>query len=414
MSEPICFAPNCRERSSYICKCSDSESFCQNHIYNHINSWGNHLASFKINAYISDCRFQLSNDLSQLMSRTKKSILEIITCSQEAIKNISSDTKKLLQSFYSIKSKISEIIKYYNNLILIDKAAYDSGHIEIQDISRLICNCNQDSAKFIEKVSSIDSIENHKRDDGYAVVFSKIQPNQINLLNLETLSLEGLKLNSNEIGNQCGCCKISDSKYFVYGGYGIYKDTQINSAYIIDIKRHKVKQLLHDKPICAAGLCLYNQNVYCFGGFGGGSLMKNSKKFDLIENRWINICSLPQAGSRVTAVYSNSLILIASYHIAGILGYNPNQNTYLSRIDYFAENRDKYIFENWIVCFGDYLYEINEDHNLIKRSPLKGSCNGINSCCSFKRGASIYFLTSSYDLYSIRTDSKTVDFIMKV
>ena len=77
----------------------------------------------------------------------------------------------------------------------------------------------------------------------------------------------------------------------------------------------------------------------------------------------------------------------------------------------FTVNTYKYIFENWIVVFGNALFEIDKNSDCIKRQEFKDSGTDLNSCATFRRGNHIYFLLHTPILYRIKTDTKSIDLI---
>ena len=97
------------------------------------------------------------------------------------------------------------------------------------------------------------------------------------MIDLATFRKTNTLFNSNCLAYLCGCCKIGQNKFFIYGGYG--KD-YLGSAGILDLTKKSFETLQSDSKIGYNGLCLANDEVYCFGGYGSGTL-KESKKFNL-------------------------------------------------------------------------------------------------------------------------------------
>ena len=131
----------------------------------------------------------------------------------------------------------------------------------------------------------------------------------------------------------------------------------------------------------------------------------------MFNNLWFHIQSLPSVSHHTTATALNNQILVASYERAAILCYSPFLNAFKESKYVFLSHSEKYLFENWVVCIGTFLYEIDEEGNLIKRVSVGFDFDCLNSSGYFKRGNSIYFVTSKSQIYRIKTDLKTLELI---
>ena len=99
------------------------------------------------------------------------------------------------------------------------------------------------------------------------------------------------------------------------------------------------------------------------------------------------------------------------FQSAETFNYNPFQNIFTTSKYRFTASTYKYIFENWIVVFGDALFEIDENSNLVKKQEFKDSSNSLNSYGYFKRGNNIYFILNGPKLYRIKTVTKSIESI---
>ena len=125
----------------------------------------------------------------------------------------------------------------------------------------------------------------------------------------------------------------------------------------------------------------------------------------------MNIQPLPQVSHSTCASTLGNQILVCGYNTAEFFNYNPYQNIFSTSKYSFTASSYKYIFENWIVVFGNALFEIDENLNLIKRQDFKDPGTNLNSSATFRRGKNIYFLLYTPKLYRIKTDTKAIESI---
>ena len=213
--------------------------------------------------------------------------------------------------------------------------------------------------------------------------------------------------NVNNLTENCGCCKIDDLIYFVYGGFA---NERLGFARIIDLRKNIIKDLVSNTPISLNGLCLYGRSVYCFGGYNSLPL-KECKKYDLNKNVWKTIQSLPEANRDTTASVLNIKIVVTGSQSSSIFTYDPRSDTFSTFQYLFPKFREKFTIRNWIVCFKDYLYEIDEDENLIKHQKIEESGGNYNSSATFKRGKNIYFVLNRSRICRINTECKTMEIL---
>ena len=204
---------------------------------------------------------------------------------------------------------------------------------------------------------------------------------------------------------KCGCCKINDSIFFVYGGFG---NERLGNARIIDLKGKSIKNLASSTPISLNGLCLYGESVYSFGGYNDLP-KKECKKYDLKKNEWKSIQSLPEANLDTSASVLNIKIIVTGSQSSSIFIYNPILNFFSTFQHQFPKFREKFTIRNWIVCFKDYLYEIDEDEQLIRHQKIEESGGNYNSSATFKREKHIYFVLNRSRIFRINTELKSFE-----
>ena len=98
------------------------------------------------------------------------------------------------------------------------------------------------------------------------------------------------------------------------------------------------------------------------------------------------------------------------YQTKNIFVYYPIQNKYYTAKFSFNQKSHKFLVENWIVCFGSCLYEVDEGENLISRQQFNDTCTkGLNTNASFRRGRNIYFIIRDLTLYRINTEKRLIE-----
>lgn len=64
-----------------------------------------------------------------------------------------------------------------------------------------------------------------------------------------------------------------------------------------------------------------------------------------------------------------------------------------------------------IICFGSYLYEIDNDFNFIAWQPINDKGSSFSISAVYNRGKYLYFVLSGPKLLRIDTHLKTIDFL---
>ena len=212
---------------------------------------------------------------------------ELINFSNDLLKLIIEQTKKAQNKLIIEETNLNFMIIAFQKTSLIHQdileAAISDKHndekglkFELDEIS--IC---------LSKIYESESNEHEIKDDDFALIFKTNFCNQIDLIDLESFGKTTLEFSVNDLTHLCGCCKIAQNKYFVYGGLG---SSNSSSTKIIDIESKSIESLPSDTMMYRVGLCLFNQEVYCFGGSNVNPL-NACKKFDLIKKVWYKICN---------------------------------------------------------------------------------------------------------------------------
>ena len=411
MYSVFCSTLGCRELALLSCSCSESVKLCQVHMVSHVLIPGNHLPS-NLSVNVPDhLKRNVQNYLSKIKLKIEENITKVTIFSERIIKLIKTETKLLHDQLCKDKSSVLALIKSLQLNSKISKEVFE----DVNNSKEL------QLGSFISEIESLSEEIRSKyilhfeapaiRDDEFALVFKKSNFSQIDLINLDCYRKTVIGFQDRSFGYFCGCVKYENSKFFVYGGYQSTGDNRLGTAQIIDFENKKVDELPSSTKKSSFGLCLYQKCVYCFGGWNGAQ-MSSSQKFDLESKVWTDIQPLPKSSSLTTATVSNSLILISGYYLTDLIYYNPSQNTYTNSKYPFKAKTYKYLFENWVVCFEDHLYEIEKNGDLIKRQSIKKiEGDSLNSSCGFRRGKNIYFVLNTPELYCIKTDTKTIECI---
>ena len=190
------------------------------------------------------------------------------------------------------------MIKDFDKSSIIHKDTLEAVISNKQNTEKVLKFDLKEISLLISKSYGLEFSKNQFQDDDFALIFRPKNCDEIDLIDLETYRKTSIKFSVNDLINYCGCLKIAENKFFVYGGYE--EPSYVNSTKIIDVKAISVESLPSDSLNCFNGLCLFNESIYCFGGYYLGTL-NNCKKFDIKKKVWINIQSLPQANHSSSA-----------------------------------------------------------------------------------------------------------------
>jgi hypothetical protein len=193
---------------------------------------------------------------------------------------------------------------------------------------------------------------------------------------------------------------IEKNTYFVHGSYYDEK----SKCRIIDFNSNKVTMTSDGEEIGMSGMCFVKNFVYSFGGW----LVANSRKYNLESRQWSYISSLPAAIGRVTTSYFSNDIYVIGFQSPTLFRYDINKNSFSNSINFTGESY-KYIFENWIVVFGGYLYYTKDFKVAEQRHKVDESGNNLTIFSSFKRDKFIYFIISNNIFYRINTTTGSLE-----
>ena len=405
LSNP-CQFEGCNKLPIFRCSCSSISLSCEHHITSHIVSPGNHIASSIIISVAELDKPKVFDYLVNQKKNLNQHINDLKNFSHKVINLISEETKKSIKGLLIEQKNLNSSIKALNCSSYVYKKIFKEVKSGDQTYYKKF---DKDYLKLLNivKIALTNDIKLDHKDDKFAFIMEKSFSNQIELVNLKTLRKTSIQLPVDDLANYSGFCRVDENKYFIYGGYS---EKCIGSARVIDTLNKTIENVSSDIEVSFNGLCCLGQIVYCFGGWNG-SAISECKKFNLMDRRWDHIQSLPLNSHHTTASALNYEILVASYENSAILSYSPILNSFKKSDYVFLSQSGKYLFENWVVWNGNFLYEIDQDENLIKRAKVGHDFDCLNSYGCFKRGKSIYFITSKFEIYRIKTDLKTLEVI---
>ena len=489
-----CCYKGCQNPPNFSCSCMYGLLVCRDHISTHLISVGNHQTTSSILSIDNTQRPELATFLKDRIDLNSKLMKYIINISEKTIRLISDLSSKTLSEILQKQKRLRKTLLNIRSGRIVEKDIFDefnkgdkiTNSTPNFDIERL--------QELLLDEFNIGKIMSKMREDKYAIYFDSNASNKINLLNLDTFEISAQIFQSPNVFSQCGCLKIDESKYFIIDQSQIqnnpdsrnrnqgmskkksknnyetnpsnlqnsqafnrnidsyvplYSYSQKNnnrnfSAKLIDLSNNTSEVFFHDIPSCESGLCLFDEEIFAFGG---GKSKSFSLKFNLAQKCIIRVQGLPEFNSNATAARLKNNIIIGGYNSKKLFLYNPRKNIFNDSNFCLLENHQKYIFENFIVCFDDHIYEIHENGTIYKifqlnyshqnRSPgngwygnvdssvnLNNSSGGfmkmsrqfennilLNSSACFKRNNYIHFIVQGPRLYRINIISRLVDLL---
>ena len=376
-----CYESSCREQPLFSCSCNKYLYVCQLHITKHFLLTGVHTLTSIVTLVPENKRNSIMEYLKIKKRLMIQNINNLINYSKELINLITSQTKKAIEKLNIQKINLNYMIEAFYKTSMINKDIIEAVNYGYHNYEKAIDLDLNETSNFIKRNFGLMINSHLAKDDDFAIIFKSNYCNQIGLVNLETFRKSTINFSVSDLVQFCGCCKIGEYKYFTYGGYS---SSPSNSTKIIDIKMKTVELLPSDSPNQVNGLCLFKEEVYCFGGYNT-SAINICKKFDLNKRVWIIIQTLPEFNHNTSASTLGDQIIVCGCQSQELYNYNPVQNVFSNSKYRFIGTNFKYIFENWIVVFGNSLFEIDENLNLIKRQEFKETGTHLNSSQHSKR-----------------------------
>ncbi|CAG9325833.1 unnamed protein product [Blepharisma stoltei] len=145
--------------------------------------------------------------------------------------------------------------------------------------------------------------------------------------------------------------QLPNSELFCYGNSHHYdsfvsEDQSYESGFscILDLKTYSLKKVLPEGRECMrAGGIFYNQFVFVFGALNNGIALKLAEKFDLVENKWIELPPLPVEMYQTSCVIYDGEIWICGLS-ARLIKYDIEKSTYSTTLLPMEKENAKIIF----------------------------------------------------------------------
>ena len=249
--------------------------------------------------------------------------------------------------------------------------------------------------------------ENANDDDYIFYSQEDGRKNELKLIDLNTFQSSIISFNGNpNLGNYAMAAKISNNKYFYYGGRN---NEMIGNTYVIDIANKTAESLMISTMKFLFGGVARGDIIYTFGGCSnGGAPSTECKKINLLSKTWTTISNLPTSSYSTSASIISDIIHVAGFHLNNILKYNENSDSFTYD---FLKNftSHKYIFKNWIITDNGTLYEYSCENKWIAHQNQIPTSDNLRVFTSFRKNKFIYFVFQSNGLYRIDTQLKKIE-----
>ncbi|CAG9320687.1 unnamed protein product [Blepharisma stoltei] len=296
------------------------------------------------------------------------------------LKRVPNKTESALNDIDILRNKTAEILSRPNNPKL--EKDFRATCSAIQTHSSLhdppLMQAYQDYLKAYQQKTSLYNIakDNHNR------VY-------LHIYNSETETLEDIFLQNkkNSLDSVTCITQVPNGKLFCFGNGW-------KSGITVLIDADGEAEILPSGTPCGYSSCIYFKNsVYCFGGFNNELKdLSLSIRFDLDQNRWIQLTPMPRADYGCNSIIFNGNILISGVINRNLLLYSIDINSF-STIPYeFTAHKRKILINEkrlyLIECPNGSIYEseIGSYLNWRRISESKINCVPDQIYCSYNKG----------------------------
>ena len=299
-----------------------------------------------------------------------------------------SNNNEEIDKFYNIMKMNNEIAIYcFTNLnccLLYHIPSQNWRYIPyLNEISQQIC---------FQKNSSICLIPNQRMiiTGGYNSLSKEATDTvfQFDIYDINDIKL----LKPMKIRRYSHCCIYLSNYVYCIGGYGYNEDKSNSSSSLIislkscekyDIKRKEWKLIkeLNSARACF-GRCIYNNNIFVFGGYDNKNILSSIEKYEPITDIWITYhIKLPMKIAELGIININNKYIF----ILGGIDENKNllDNVYIGRLDHNFVNyswregpklicprnvgNNVFYWNNYIYVIGGSSEGVCEKYNLLKQ-----------------------------------------------
>ncbi|CAG9329959.1 unnamed protein product [Blepharisma stoltei] len=211
----------------------------------------------------------------------------------------------------------------------MSKSLYDS-NIEIQNYFAIYCSLCQEFLKKSIDIETKFAQELEKEFDIYksniiTLVNRKSNQTRISFYNIENQSFLCKLINTPEPLSEFTCItQLPNNEIFCFGNnYPVSGVTCIINTNLLTCRA-----LVDGKPCYNSSSIYYNRFVYVFGGCDDYDCLQHAAKYDLSENRWINLTQLPGLALICSCIQFKHKILLSGLGLRSIYSYDPIINSY--------------------------------------------------------------------------------------
>lgn len=413
----LCTFKGCSSSATFKCDCIEGTYICVSHISNHMLLEKTHsIISLYVVLDETECE-KLIRKSEMLNLFYDLRIQQLNEYSKSLINLIVSETKSQIDDLMKLNSLASRVYKYsktsspldVDDLKLIrslneqNNFGFNSQMFNDNLSKNLLskvkdCNLSKfdsDLRKMI-KPKKIKTQEESNLEDDFLFYVTK-QGQTIGMIDTLTLKSQKKTLIGDNLRFITSAVQVNKNKYYLT----TTKISSDNSNCIfqkIDLNKGTLKD------ICVLKEMAFNTKVYqnsTFYIFSGRPL---TCKIDKSSKEITNLAPLPKSCTFLSSTILNSKILVIGKGLQCIYHFNETENKFEDYIKFDFSSK-ALIYENWLVGFESFLYEIHENE-LIKHGNTY--CGIVPLCIhsGFKRGKYIYFLERDLMLRRIDTLQK--------
>ena len=262
----------------------------------HLLASGSHTMESLVSEVTENQKVKVFNYLTFKKELARQNLKALTNFSNELLKLIIEQTNKTQKKLIIEQNNLNSMIKPFKKTSLVHKGILEAAIVDKHNYEKGLNFEFNEISNYLSKIFESEPNNPEIKDDNFALLFREKDCNQIDLIDLENYRKATINFTVSDLTYKCGCCKIAQNKYFVYGGSG---SSNSSSTMIIDIESQSVESLPSDSPNYGSELCFFDKEIYCFGGTSG-TFLKICKKYDFIKKVWIYIQALPKANSDVS------------------------------------------------------------------------------------------------------------------
>ncbi|CAG9322363.1 unnamed protein product [Blepharisma stoltei] len=290
--------------------------------------------------------------------------------------NINNETDSASDVIGTLRNKTAEIFSRPNNPELEIDFRITCSAIHTNSFDPPLMQAYQDYLNAYQQKTSL-----------YNTTIDKYNKTNLIIYNTET-ETEEVKIFQTPESLDVGTCitQLPNGKLFCFGNY--YRHSGI--TVLIDVNGGF--EVLPSGTPCGYSSCIYfNSSVYCFGG-ENGIVLNLSSRFDLDQNRWIQLPPMPKADYQCNSIIFNGNILISGYENRNLLLYSIEIDSFSTIPLELARERRKilinaerlYLIE---CCLGSiYESEVGIYSNWRRIGKSKINCVSSQVYCSYNKG----------------------------